>query len=111
VSGKPRCPGSELADLAERDEQKPDKWRVECRPSAVEISRMEVALLGWTDAKGSHSAWLNGNLMATSAPRLCLAAFIIASSRGMTEVDLCRPLGWSLAIFKAAKDGGSADDC
>ncbi|WP_108461367.1 hypothetical protein [Devosia naphthalenivorans] len=94
---------ADLADLADRMEAKPAKWRVKRRPSSVEVSRMEMVLLGWTDAKGSHSAWLNGNLMAYERPRLCLVAFIIAKSRGMTEVALCRQLGWSLATFKRHK--------
>lgn len=100
----------EFADLtAQAEIARPDRFRRRRGHSALDIQRMEMALLGWTSGGRHHPAWLNGNLLVYERLGLCLAAIIISRCRGFSETELCRQLGWSLARSSGTR-GRCADD-
>lgn len=98
----------EFGDLtAQAEIGSAERRRPRRRPSSIQIARMEMALLGWRDAAGTHPAWLNGPLRSYERPRKCLAAFVMAKHHGVTEVLLCQRMGWALATFKRHKLAGA----
>jgi hypothetical protein len=94
----------ELEDMAAQAELPWTQRRTRPQLSRRDISHMEIALIGWKDAKGiQRPGWLNGPVNAYERPRRCLMASVMAKHHGVSEVELCRRMGWALATFKRQK--------
>jgi hypothetical protein len=72
--------------------------------TAITVTRMEHALLGWHDEDGDHPAWLNGALLSYEHPRKVLLEWIRAEIRGESFTALCQRKRWAYTTACSQRD-------
>lgn len=99
----------------ESGSNKVGRMRAKVQRRSVEISRMEIVLLGHRDRNGRDLPnWLGGYLRDMDGPRNCLEAHAVNSAfwniRGkqFDAKRFCKRVGWSYWTFRSRRDRGAA---
>ena len=69
-------------------------------PTAAEIERADIVLLGFRHRGVEYPGFLNGSVMAYPLQREKLILASIVRSRKQSERSLCRATGWNLSTFQ-----------
>lgn len=89
--------------------------RAKVQRRSIEISRMEIVLLGHRDQRGRDLPnWLGGYLRDMEGPRNCLEAHAVNSAfwniRGkrFDAKRFCKRVNWSYWTYRSRRDRGAA---
>lgn len=98
----------------ESGSNKVGRMRAKIPRRSIEISRMEIVLLGHQDGGGRHVPnWLGGFLRDLEGPRNCLEAHAVNSAfwnlRGkeFNAKRFCKKTGWSYFTYRSRRDRGA----
>lgn len=98
----------------ESGSNKVGRMRAKVQRRSIEISRMEIILLGHDDNKGGHMPnWLGGFLMGLDGPRNCLEAHAVNSAfwnlkgKDFDAKRFCKRVGWSYWTYRSRRDRGA----
>lgn len=90
------------------------RMRAKIQRRSVEITRMEIVLLGHRDPQaGDRPNWLGGLLQGLDGPRRCLEAHAVNSAfwslrgKSFDAKRFCRRVGWSYSTYRSRRDRGA----
>lgn len=91
------------------------RMRAKVQRRSVEISRMEIILLGHRDMTGKDFPnWLGGYLRGMEGPRNCLEAHAVNSAywnvrgKSFDAKRFCKRIGWNYHTYRSRRDRGAA---
>lgn len=90
------------------------RMRARLQRRSIDITRMEIALLGHCGRNGKHIPnWLGGLLSGQDGPKNCLEAHAINSAfwnlkgKDFDAKRFCKKVGWNYHTFRSRRDRGA----